>query len=153
LVAGVVAALAAATSALPAGGVHPAPPAAHLLSFAQRVSSPLSATGVRRLSWLDWSGGPVTAADGEAVTIFVSDAYAGDPSVAQRWADFFAGLLHGPELSLLQVYVATPADVSSTCGNEAALGCYGADRMIVPGEVDDGVDPTQIATHEYGHHI
>lgn len=95
----------------------------------------------------------MTAADGETVTIYVDDAYAGDAAVSQRWADFFAGLVHGPELQLLQVYVATPAEVGQTCGSDLALGCYGDDRMIVPGEVDGGVDPTQIATHEYGHHI
>ena len=151
--AGVVAALAAIAPALPRGNVHQAPSRQKLLSFAQRASAPLNAGGVRRLASVSWSGGPITAADGETMTIFVSDSYVGDPSIAQKWADFFTGLVHGSELSLLQVYVETPAEVSDTCGNENALGCYGDDRMIVPGETSGGVDATQVATHEYGHHV
>jgi hypothetical protein len=153
LLAAAVAALVAAAAALPHGGVHHTPARGGLFSFAQRASVPLTSAGSRRLASLAWSGGPITAADGETLTVFVSDTYAGDPSVAQKWADFFTGLVHGSELSQLQVYVATPAEVTSTCGNTDALGCYGDDRMIVPGEVDDGVDPTQVATHEYGHHV
>jgi hypothetical protein len=153
LLAAAVAALAAAAAAVPHGTVAHAPPGGRLLSFARRASVPLTSAGRLRLASLAWSGGPITAADGETMTVFVSDTYAADPSVAQKWADFFTGLVHGSELSQLQVYVATPAEVSSTCGNADALGCYGDDRMIVPGEVDDGVDPTQVATHEYGHHV
>jgi hypothetical protein len=151
--AGVVAAVAAIAPALSGGHAHTSRPGRPLLSFAQRASVPLSAAGVRQLASLSWSGGPVKAADGETVTVFLSDEYAGDASVAQKWADFFAGLIHGPELSLLQVYITTPAGVSQTCGNPDALGCYGDDRMIVPGKTDAGIDPTQVATHEYGHHI
>src|SRR5256714_3181987 len=153
LVAGVVVALAAAAPALPRGGSLSTAPDRPLLSFAQRASVPLGTTGVRRLSSFAWTGGPVTAADGETVTIFLADDYAGDPSVARTWADFFTGLVHGSELSQLQVYVATAAEVSQICGGADVLGCYGGDRMIVPGEADGGVDPTEVATHEYGHHV
>src|SRR5207342_554583 len=83
LMAGVVAALAAIAPALPRGDVHQAPSRQTLLSFAQRASAPLNAAGVRRLASVSWSGGPITAADGETMTIFVSDSYVGDPSIAQ----------------------------------------------------------------------
>jgi hypothetical protein len=43
--------------------------------------------------------------------------------------------------------------VQSECGNADALGCYGSNMLIVPGEAVDGVDPKLIATHEYGHHV
>ncbi len=153
LLAGAAAVLA---SAAPVGafapGGSPGGPVV-VAAFALRTSAPLTTAGIRRLSRRTWSGGPTTAADGETVTVFVSDSYAADPSVVQRWADFFAGLVHGSELGLLTTYVETPAEVSKTCGGESILGCYGSNRLVIPGDVDQGVDPTEIATHEYGHHI
>jgi hypothetical protein len=113
----------------------------------------LTTTGERRLTTLAWSGGPTVAANGETVNVLVSDSYTLDPTVSQRWADFFAGLVHGSELALFTVYVATPAEVSAICGGETILGCYGSDRMVIPSEPASGVDPQEIARHEYGHHI
>ena len=43
--------------------------------------------------------------------------------------------------------------MQSECGNADALGCYGSNMLVVPGETMDGVDPKMIATHEYGHHV
>jgi hypothetical protein len=145
--------LAAAVPAGAFGGAatprHAAP--APMLAFAARASAPLTTEGLRRLARRAWSGGPTKAADGETVTVFVSDSYASDPTVAQTWADFLAGLVHGSELGLLTVYVATPVEVSSTCGGALILGCYGSNRLV--GEADAGVQPAEIATHEYGHHV
>jgi len=106
-----------------------------------------------RLGRAVWHGGELTAAGGERVGIYVSDDYASDAGAAQRWADFFGGLVHGSELSLITVYVATPADAADLCGDADALGCYGEDRLVIPGEASGGVDPTMGATHECGAHV
>jgi hypothetical protein len=99
-----------------------------------------------------WTGGPITASTGEVVRVFVSESLPPD-NTPQQWADFLASLDHGPELSLLTTYVATLDEVQSTCGDRA-LGCYGGNQMIVPGEtVFDGTTPEEIIRHEYGHHI
>ena len=152
LLAGAVAAAAATPPASP----QEAPAGAlrrQVLGFARRASAPLTAAGAAARV-VSWSGGPMKAADGETMTIFVSDSYVGRSRPSPR-----SGPTSSPasstarELGLLQVYVGTPAEVSDTCGGESALGCYGGDRMIVPGEVDGGIDPTQVATHEYGHHV
>ena len=65
---------------------------------------------------LRWRGGPVTAATGERVTIEISDAYAPEAVSPQRWADFFAALVHGDELGRVTVRIGTPAEVGRVCG-------------------------------------
>ena len=100
-------------------------------------------------------GGPTLASTGETVTIYVSDAYPQDPATAQRWADYFAGLAHGPELSRLTAYLAPLTQVQSVCGDDA-LACYspGSESLVAPG--DDPASDTSaeaIVTHEYGHHV
>jgi hypothetical protein len=89
------------------------------------------------------------------VTVFVSDSYPVDDALAQRWADFFAGLLHGSELPLLTAYVAPLPEVQATCGSEYALGCYGSGRLVMLGQPVEGtsVTPEEVARHEYGHHV
>jgi hypothetical protein len=62
-------------------------------------------------------GGVYTTAAGDAVRISVSDSYPRDDAIAQRWAEFFDGLVHGQELALLSVYIATPAEVQRLCGS------------------------------------
>src|SRR4051794_17264699 len=61
----------------------------------------------RRIAPADvaWHGGVVTAATGDQVAVYVSDSYPPDQNPPQQWADFFAGLLHGSELSLLTAYI------------------------------------------------
>jgi hypothetical protein len=100
-------------------------------------------------------GGPVTADTGERVTIYVSNRYAQDPAMTQRWADFLAGLVHGPELEQVVVYLAPETEVQRVCGDEA-LACYGASRemLVAPGEdPDTDLSAEAVITHEYGHHI
>src|SRR5262249_46532400 len=129
----------------------PAFPEASLVAQAPSLTS----GGVRRLQTQSWWGGPRTAATGESVTVFVSDSYPVDDALAQRWADFFAELVHGPELQQLTAYVAPPAEVQETCGSRYAPGCYGGGRIGLIGEPADGasVTPEEVARHEYGHHL
>ncbi len=113
----------------------------------------LSARAAARLRDLSWQGGPTQASDGETVAVYVSASY-GTTVTPLQWANFFAGLLHGDELSAVSVYVATPAEVVTKCGgNPDVLGCYGDNTLLIPGEVSSGVAPEEIARHEYGHHV
>jgi hypothetical protein len=101
-------------------------------------------------------GGSYTTSTGEHVTVYVSDAYPVDDAVNQRWADFFARLVHGKELAKANVYVAPLSELQGTCQSSEADGCYllEAQQMILPGEVPaDGTPVEEIAAHEYGHHI
>jgi hypothetical protein len=113
-----------------------------------------SAHASRLLPGSYW-GGPVTASTGEQITVYVSNRYAQDPAVAQRWADFLASLIHGSELSSLVAYLAPQDEVSSICGQDA-LACYGASAnlLVAPGD-DPSTDMSAeaVVTHEYGHHV
>jgi hypothetical protein len=146
-------AVAAAAALGYSGSTGPAPAVADGDLFASNRITLLGQAGESRLRAASWWGRSYTTSTGEAVTVSVSDSYPADDAVGQAWADWFAGLVHGSELQLLHVYVATPQEVQSECGNPDALGCYGSNTMIVPGEAVEGVDPKMIATHEYGHHI
>jgi hypothetical protein len=100
-----------------------------------------------------FTGGPITAADGEQVSVYVQDELAAaDPSIAQRWADMLTSLVHGPEISTVTVYVATLARVQQTCGQNA-LGCYGNNRLIAMSDDLSAITARAVLTHEYGHHI
>ena len=112
----------------------------------------LSRHAVAALAATSWQGGAVQATNGETVTVYVSTSY-GTSVGALQWADFFTGLIHGSEISAISIYVATPAEVVAECGRADVLGCYGNDRLLIPGETSDGVDPEEIARHEYGHHV
>jgi hypothetical protein len=118
------------------------------------ATTTLEASGLRLLASTDWNGGRFQTSAG-VVTIYVSPTYAADQSVAQRWADFFASLVHGPELGLLTAYFAPPEEVQSLCGGDgdAVLGCYASDRLVAIGETTDGITPESVAAHEYGHHV
>jgi hypothetical protein len=109
----------------------------------------LDAAGVRRVARLRWAA--VHAATGP--TIRVSPAYADRDAIAVRWSAFFQSLLHGPELTLLDAYIAPLDEVRALCGNADVLGCYGANRLVIPDQGADGISATSIATHEYGHHV
>ena len=71
----------------------------------------------------------------------------------QRWADDIATLAHGPELSLVSLYLAPPAQIAAMCGGEDILGCYGHDRIVAPGEGTFEVSAESVIAHEYGHHV
>jgi len=112
----------------------------------------LTTAGVRRLDAKPWLSGKYPARSGAAVKVSVSPAYASDPGMAQRWADFFVSLLHGRELADLDAYIAPLSEVEEICHGDA-LGCYGSNHLVVMGETNFGVTPESVARHEYGHHI
>jgi hypothetical protein len=100
-------------------------------------------------------GGDIRAADGETVTVFLSPRYAPSDSQLQSVANFFAGLVHGPELADLTVYIAPFDEVTAVCGNDADA-CYDprGETMALPGTTPpDGTPLEEAAAHEYGHHI
>ena len=100
-----------------------------------------------------FTGGAVTASDGEQVTIYVqSDLAAADPSIAQRWADMVTSLVHGPEISTIEIYVASLDRVQQTCGSQA-LGCYAHNRLIAMATDLPTISARAVLTHEYGHHV
>lgn len=113
----------------------------------------LDAKSARTLASSKWDGGPFSTEAG-MVTVYVSPAYAPSETVAQQWADFFASLVHGPELGLLTAYFAPLDEVESLCGGEdGVLGCYANDRLVAVGDTTDGITPESVAAHEYGHHV
>ena len=133
----------------PAPRAHPASPA--VFSLASRLPVlPRAAGGP--LGDIPWAERTYTASTGEAVDVSVSPSYPADEAIGQRWAEFFASLLHGPELRLLKAYVASLAEVRAICGG-GAVGCYGDDRLILTDESAFGFSPQEVARHEYGHHI
>jgi len=144
LAAVLVAALASATSTSAGASVRldpsPAPSAGAVRTAV------LTAAGLRRLEAKSWLSGAYP------VKVSVSPAYASDPGMAQRWADFFASLLHGDELAALDAYIAPLSEVEEICHGDA-LGCYGSNHLVVMGETNFGVTPESVARHEYGHHI
>jgi hypothetical protein len=100
-----------------------------------------------------FTGGAVTASTGETVNLFVDDALAAaDPNALQSWAEFMVGLLHGPEISTVTVYLTSLDRVREMCGR-GALGCYGRGRIVALGQDVGGVSAKSVLTHEYGHHV
>lgn len=99
-----------------------------------------------------WSGGPTTAITGEVVTVYVSASLPAEVGTPSSWADFLAGLLHGPELGKLTTYIATLEEIQDLCG-EYALGCYSGNRMAAIGETEYGITAAEVVRHEYGHHV
>src|SRR5829696_967384 len=78
-----------------------------------------------------------------------------DDAVAQRWAEFVASLVHGPELTRVRINLMPPREIRGTCGF-TALACYDAGRasLYAPGQDVEGDPPAEsIVAHEYGHHI
>ncbi len=74
----------------------------------------------------------------------------------QSVANVLGGLVHGPEMSALSVYLANPDEMGYICG-PSALACYAPaiSLMIVSGESGSsyGVPRDYTIAHEYGHHI
>jgi hypothetical protein len=100
-----------------------------------------------------WLGGQTTAGTGETVTVYVSTSLAPELGTPRTWADYFAGLVHGAELSKLVAYVATYTEVQNLCGGGDAVGCYGGGQLATIGESLSWVDREDVASHEYGHHV
>jgi hypothetical protein len=134
--------------------------AAALGSGAASAEQPLRfADGTARLPAVfsppGFTGGTYTASTGESVRVFSAEAYAGDPTFNQRWADFVASMPHGPELSTVTIYFTTPTQIGSFCGSKA-LACYSPEDDIIVTTGDDVADRAtaqSVLAHEYGHHI
>jgi hypothetical protein len=119
------------------------------VSSARITTGRLGPVGVRRLEARRWRTLRVAAGP----TIRVSPAYADPDAVAGRWAAFFPSLVHGPELALLNAYIAPLDEVRTICGGSDVLGCYWADRLVIPDQGTAFISAQSIATHEYGHHV
>ncbi len=96
-------------------------------------------------------GGPTVASTGETVDVRVSDALPPDVT-PESWAEFLVHLTHGPELAQLTVYILSFDEMQEICGTRA-LGCYGADQLVVSGETAFDTTTDEVVRHEYGHHI
>jgi hypothetical protein len=125
------------------------PQRAHL--FAADVHAPLRAAKLARAS-LAYRGGPITTSTGETVDVRVSDALPLETSTPEGWAEFLAKLTHGPELARLTTFIVTFDEVQEICGSRA-IGCYGQNRMVAPGEIAADISPEEVVRHEYGHHV
>ena len=119
------------------------------------VDTQITTAAVSAIAPAGYWGGEYRVSTGEAVTVYASNSYPVDPALGQRWADFLATLVHGAELSTVTVLLATPEQISRTCGQDA-VACYSSRgaQLYAPGE-DPGSDLSAeaVITHEYGHHI
>ena len=99
--------------------------------------------------------------DGTPIPITVAASFAGDPAVAQTYADFLGTLPHGSELADLKVTIVPSAKVNADCGGQqgdssARLLLDAQQRHDVPGDLQAaaaGVTASYVITHEYGHHV
>jgi hypothetical protein len=110
-------------------------------------------TKPRQLASASWWGGTYAVPDGQKVSIHISTSYPEADGLVQRWVDFFGGIPHGSELSLVQVYIAPLDEVSAMCYSDEVIGCYGGQTLVTVGDSSTGIPPASIAAHEYGHHI
>ena len=153
---------AAAALAVPAGAATAAPrlqsPSLARIAAAPAfvADSTLAAPKASRLLLRGaYWGGRYTTPSGDAVTVYVSDSYAQDPAIPQRWADFLSSLVHGSELGLVTAYLAPLDEVQTICGADA-LACYSPQQslLVAPGDAPAAdISAEAVVTHEYGHHV
>jgi len=115
------------------------------------LSAPLRASRLASAA-VTFRGGPITTASGETVVVRVSDSLPVETATPEGWAEFLARVTHGPELAQLTAYIVSFSEVQEICGSRA-LGCYGRDELVAPGEVVADISPDEVVRHEYGHHI
>jgi hypothetical protein len=114
------------------------------------LRSARSARALRQGSW----GGPIKAADGEVVTVYVSDSYPVDPALPQSVADFLTQLYHGSELSTVRIYLAPLREVQALCGPGTSGCADGQGQIVATGDpLPDGTSAANVLAHEYGHHV
>ena len=150
LLAGVLLAVAVAVAAS-VERVVPAAAATHVRAFQADVNVPLRTSRLARAA-VTFRGGPITTASGETVVVRVSDSLPVETSTPEGWAEFLAGVTHGSELAQLTAYIVSFSEVQEICGTRA-LGCYGRDELVAPGELVADISPEEVVRHEYGHHI
>jgi len=136
-----------ALAAAPRGSTQPA---TYALSLDDDATAQLSESHLARTETSS-RGGPITTSTGEVVDVRVSDALPVE-TTPEAWAEFFVHLVHGPELAQLSAYIGTFDEVQGICGTRA-LGCYGRDQLVAPGEAVFDTSPEEVVRHEYGHHI
>lgn len=147
----------AAAAASPATGRPDAPSVSELSRYRSFTDSGLTKSRSQlALALPETTPYTETLSSGETVSIRLSKSAfgtTGDPTAARQWADFFDSLLHGSEISLIQIYLLTPGEISGICGRDA-LACYGGDQLFTPAE-DPASDLSaeSVAAHEYGHHV
>ena len=143
--------LVAALAAAGAGGAEPvAPTSLRAFTLDDDATAQVDSNSLARVA-ISYRGGPIRTSTGEVVDVRVSDALPIE-TTPEAWAEFFAHLTHGPELAQLTAYIATFDEVQEICGPRA-LGCYGRDQVVAPGDVALDTSPEEILRHEYGHHI
>jgi hypothetical protein len=133
----------------------PAAAAEHGSSYARSLeddaTAQLSTIRLARLA-ATFRGGPITTSTGEVVDVRVSDALPVETATPEGWAEFLVHLTHGSELGMLKASIVTFDEVQEICGARA-LGCYGRDQLVAPGETVVDTSPEEVVRHEYGHHI
>src|SRR5207237_7650473 len=119
------------------------------------LSGPVRTLASAGARFSDFWGGPITAANGETLTIYVSNAYAQDETMRQNWAEFLVRLYHGSELDDVAIVLAPLAEIQTICGPEAG-GCYSpsADALVAPGEdLPDGTSKETVVVHALAHNV
>jgi hypothetical protein len=116
-----------------------------------RLAATAPARQERKAGGLTWASFPLPGGD----TVGAASARYSKAQIGQVMG-VLGALSHGAEMSSLSVYVATPQEISQTCGAET-MGCYFADsdRMVVSGSSAPVAGNTRehAIAHEYGHHI
>jgi hypothetical protein len=120
-------------------------------SLEDDATAQLSASRLARAE-TTFRGGPITTSTGEVVDVRVSDALPVATATQEGWAEFLVHLTHGSELGQLKASIVTFDEVQEICGSRA-LGCYGGDQLVAPGETVVDTSPEEVVRHEYGHHI
>jgi hypothetical protein len=138
----------AATAAVRA---EPSRYAGHAYALGADANAAPRAGGLARAA-ATYRGGPITTSTGEIVDVRVSDALPLETVTPEAWAEFIAGLTHGPEIAQLTAYIVTFDELQEICGQQA-LGCYARDQLVAPGEAAFDTTPEEIVRHEYGHHV
>ena len=133
--------------------VEHAPSAAqsHAYRLTADAHAPLPASRLAQAA-VTFRGGPITTSTGETVDVRVSDALPLETSTPEGWAEFLAAMTHGPEITKLTTYIVSFDEVQQICGSRA-LGCYGGNEMVAPGETVADITAEEVVRHEYGHHI
>ena len=119
------------------------------------LSGPVRTLASAGARFSDFWGGPITAANGETLTIYVSNVYAQDDTMRQNWADFLVRLYHGSELDDVTIILAPLTQIQTICGPEAG-GCFApsAGALVAPAEdLPDGTSKETVVVHELGHNV
>lgn len=101
------------------------------------------------------TGGAFLTPRGDRVRVYLSPRFTPDPAVNQSYADLLSGLVHGPELATVTVYVAPFAEMQGICSPESDA-CYDPQQQVIVVAGDgppDGTPIEDLTAHEYGHHV